>query len=129
MDSDAGDESENSGRAQPWRGVPLELTRAWDEVFRRSREATDLSAPCPVCRAYTLHRWFQVGHPEEIVLEGQRFRARGGLWEWCSSCRSYEHASAFVPEWWASDLDVDETKLTAEPGAIEAALRARERLG
>lgn len=81
----------------------------------------NLSLPCPVCEAVTLHRWYQVGEPIEKIARGQRFVAKGGLWEWCSTCRTYSHASALVPDWWSSCLDVNEENLTAEPEAIEQA--------
>ena len=110
-----------------WYGVPLDHVQAWMEVFQASREGLDLSASCPVCGVPALHRWYQVGRPEEIVSGGERFVARGGLWEWCSNCRSSEHYSAFVPEWWSCDLAVDERNLTAEPEAIEQARLERER--
>jgi hypothetical protein len=102
-----------------WYGVPLNLIEAWNEVFQKSRETLNLSSPCPVCGATTLHRWYQIGRPIDKIVEGQRYVARGGLWEWCSTCRAYEHAQALVPEWWSSSLEVNEADLTAEPEAIE----------
>ena len=107
-----------------WKGVPLESLQAWDEVFNSTQETLNLSSPCPVCGMRTLHRWYQIHIPEERIVQGKHFIARGGLWQWCSSCRSYLHASAFVPDWWKSDLRVDETKLTSEPEMLEQALQA-----
>jgi hypothetical protein len=110
-----------------WRGVPLDRIAEWQAIFQPSREILDLSAPCPICGVGALHRWYQVIKPEERVIGGMRVVGRGGLWEWCSGCRCFEHYSCFVPEWWSCDLKVDEGSLTALPTAIEAAIRERER--
>jgi hypothetical protein len=109
--------------AATWRDVPLEKTAAWDEVFQESQEGVSLSAPCPVCGRAMLHRYFMVGRPMLATMEGRRFRATGACWEWCSGCHSYMHSTALVPDWWASTLEVDESALTAEPGALESAVR------
>lgn len=108
-----------------WHGVPLDRDAEWKAVFQSSREILNLSAPCPICRVMTLHRWYQIHQPEERVIDGLRFIGRGGLWEWCSACRSFQHYSCYVPEWWSCDLEIDEKKLTALPTAIEEAIRKR----
>lgn len=92
-----------------WSGVPEQLYAQWRDAFRVRSHGVDLDIPCPSCGASTLHRYFQ------------RSGARGALWEWCSSCRVYEHFSAVVPEWWSSDLDLTGLTLTAEPEALEMA--------
>jgi hypothetical protein len=37
------------------------------------------------------------------------------------------HSSALVPDWWRSDLAVDESKLTALPEVLQAAIEERSR--
>jgi hypothetical protein len=109
-----------------WQGVPAEHVDAWQAVFFASKEGEDLSARCPVCSCATLHRYYQVGEPVELTVRGQRFKARGACWEWCSTCGSYEHSSVLVPEWWQpSTLEIDEAQLTAEPSELERAVRHR----
>jgi formylglycine-generating enzyme required for sulfatase activity len=60
------------------------------------------------------------------VVEGVEYVAEGGLWEWCSSCRSFEHWNSLVPAWWSCDLEVDEQQLTALPTALEVAIQAQK---
>ena len=106
--------------------MPLDLIADWRAAFEaawQGREGLSISVPCPVCGAMALHQWYQVGRPIERLVAGRRFVAEGGLWQWCSNCGSYEHSSALVPEWWSCDLPVDKSKLTAEPEALEQALR------
>jgi hypothetical protein len=111
--------------SRPWRDVPSEALPGWYDAFARSRGGVDVAGPCPVCGAHALHRYFSVGRPLDRVLAGERFVAEGSAWEWCSSCCSFDHSSSLVPEWWRSDLDVDERQLTALPDALEAARQRR----
>lgn len=109
-----------------WRGVPLEFVPQWRRVFQATQEILDLTAPCPLCGSHSLHRWYDLYRTHERVFEGKRFVGDGGLWECCSACRCYEHYSAAIPEWWSCDLEVDLTRVTHEPTAIEDARQARE---
>ncbi|MCP3099194.1 hypothetical protein LZ198_09965 [Myxococcus sp. K15C18031901] len=106
-----------------WQGVPPEHIARWNEVFSRAAPTLRLSEACPVCGERALRRYFLEGRPIDRTLDGVRYRSRGASWEWCGSCRAYEHASALVPEAWTCDLDVDTSALTAEPEALEVALR------
>lgn len=105
----------------PWRGVPVDKATEWDNIFYLSREGLSLSAPCPVCNKQELHRYYQAVERKTCQIGEQIFIANGACWQWCSNCRSYVHLSALVPSWWSCDLVVDESKLTAEPEAIEEA--------
>ena len=115
----------NTHKHMVWRGVPLSKLDAWTQVFNASREGINLSAPCPVCGARALHRYYQIGRPINRTIGEHRFIAEGASWEWCSICRSYEHGRALVPDWWLPTLVVDEAKLTAEPEILEEALHNR----
>lgn len=108
-----------------WSSVPSNYDAKWNRIFHESQDILTLSTPCPICGVASLHRWYQVGQPKLQTVGGNTFVATGGLWEWCSSCHSYEHFSALVPDWWSCDLKVDETKLTIEPTAIENAMQAQ----
>lgn len=114
-----------------WRSVPDAARDAWSQAFAVPGGAAvgsvgvDVAMPCPVCGEARLHRYYQRGVPLAAGV-GAAFVARGALWEWCSACRCYEHASALVPAWWRCDLAVDEGELTALPDVLEAALRGRD---
>lgn len=116
-----------SQKHSSWKSVPNEKISEWDKIFYSSQESLDISAPCPVCSAHTLHRYYQIGRPISLLIDGQHFVARGGCWQWCSTCRSYLHSSCFVPEWWSCDLVIDSSKLTAEPTALEKAYKEQRR--
>ena len=72
------------------------------------------------------HSWGVISSRPLTVSGGITFVARGGGWEWCSACRSFEHFSGLVPDWWSSDLDVDESKLTALPDVLERAVQREQ---
>jgi hypothetical protein len=42
----------------------------------------------------------------------------GGFWIWCHICRSYEHASVAVPEWW-QEVAVQGDQLAHDPGWLD----------
>lgn len=114
----------NESPAHNWQGVPTRYSARWQEIFQSSQEIMNLAAACPVCGHSSLHRWYQVGKSLDRVISGMRFVASGALWEWCSTCRCYEHSSCMVPEWWSCALEVNLSSLTAEPTAIEDALQS-----
>jgi hypothetical protein len=109
-----------------WEGVPPEHQAAWLKIFLSSHELLHLSAPCPVCSVESLCHWYQIGKPIDRVIEGARFTASGGLWEWCRNCHSYQHYSCLVPDWWSCDLSVDIKQLTTLLTAIEEAIAERD---
>jgi hypothetical protein len=111
----------------PWHEVPEENLQSWNSIFSRSQELVNLSANCPICSSNTLHRWYEIGQPLDTVkvIEGIRYSYSGSLWEWCSTCGAFFHASAYVPEWWnpPSDIQIDKDNLRVIPWAIEEALK------
>lgn len=110
-----------------WQDIPEEHWKKWREIFGASQESLNLSDPCPICGNKQLHRYYQIGRKKNMILGGNHFIAQGALWEWCSGCRSFLHASAAVPEWWSPpELDIDKSKLTALPEALEQAIRNRQ---
>jgi hypothetical protein len=111
---------------KPWAEVPDDKRGEWNTIFRATKAWKDVPDPCPVCGIPALHQWFLAWHPEDVVVDGQRFVARGSKWEWCSNCHSYDHYTALVPDWWASDLAVEISHLKHSPEALEEALRKSE---
>jgi hypothetical protein len=56
------------------------------------------------------------------VFRGARFKGHGRLWEWCSTCRTFEHfRDGFVPEWWVEPYSVERQLLRYDPEPIESA--------
>ncbi len=114
-------------RERRWRSIPSSKMAAWREVFANSPGGANVDGHCPLCNARHLHRYYQVGRKLEQVSGGQRFVAQGACWEWCSNCNTFEHYTALVPDWWESDLVVDEAKLTMFPDALDSAAREKHR--
>jgi hypothetical protein len=110
----------------PWHEVPDQKTQAWNAIFGSSQESINLSASCPICTSKTLHRWYEIGQRLDTVklIEGIRYVSDGSLWEWCSTCGGFFHASAYVPEWWnpPSNIQINKDNLRVIPWAIEEAL-------
>lgn len=111
----------------PWHDVPPEYEREWVQIFYTSLEGLDLASPCPVCGACTLHRWYWPGERVDKLIDGRHYVARGSEWEWCSTCYSYVHYSAYVPAWWSCDMEIDPSVLGHAPEAIERARQEQAR--
>jgi hypothetical protein len=111
-----------------WKEVPSSRLEEWESVFQSSRESLSLSHSCPICSAETLHRWYAPGQPIDILQNGIRYIARGALWEWCSTCGSYVHYSAKVPDFWnpPSNFQIDKNELGVVPWAVEHARQKME---
>ena len=107
-----------------WREVPNEFWEQWNNILKLSKsnkDNLDISFSCPVCQTKNLHKWYLAGIPINKIFDGVKYIARGNLWVWCSNCGCCQHYSASVPEWWKNDLEVDLSKLTVSPEAIEEA--------
>jgi hypothetical protein len=104
-----------------WRDVPDVIVPAWRGIFVQSTSGLDLDDPCPVCGAYDLHRWFYLENGEPGQSTQRNWQGPGSQWQWCSNCRSYEHSSGLVPDWWRTELVVDPHLLRHDPGPIEEA--------
>jgi hypothetical protein len=113
-----------------WHGVPLEKVEQWRAIFNNAREGMSLAEQCPVCGARSLKQYYHLVHKEPKVLRSNEFRGRGSCWEWCSSCRSYEHMDGLVPVWWHEEpLDVDHFKLTPIPDMLDEAILRKSQRG
>ena len=105
--------------------MPEAVRERWSEIFEQSRDGLDVKGACPACLREDLHRWFDASDLEPDQSFGDEFAGRGGQWQWCAGCRSYEHMSGLVPTWWlgsdGSGLHVDPEELMHDPDAIERA--------
>ena len=89
-------------------------------MFNADLSVADLAESCPVCSFRTLHRWYLLEREEPAVFRGVHFRGRGRLWEWCSTCHTFEHyPDGFVPDWWVAPFVVREENLSYDPDPIE----------
>jgi hypothetical protein len=102
-----------------WQDVPIDLVRTWRGLFDASAEGLDLAADCPVCRSRSLHRWFNLAKAEALIHAGRAWQGSGSQWQWCSTCRSYEHSRSLIPDWWIAPFDIDLAVLAHNPAAIE----------
>ena len=59
---------------------------------------------CPVCGE-------KAGH---IFMHRYNER-RGGIWIWCSACRSFSHMSGILPDWWENMHGIEKSRLEAVP--------------
>jgi hypothetical protein len=104
-----------------WKNVPDEHLRLWRSIFASSREGVDLSEACPVCGRRTLHRWYYLDRPRPPSDAAGAWLGSGSEWQWCRSCRSYEHYTVLVPDWWVAPFVVDLADLYEDPGSVEEA--------
>ena len=105
-----------------WHGVAEEKQIEWQQIFAASTEGLRLSAACPLCGQRGLRRYF--GGARETTIAKPGFVGKGGSWEWCSSCGSFEHASCLVPAWWQPISGINESNLSALPEELEVQLKA-----
>ncbi|WP_157978441.1 MULTISPECIES: hypothetical protein [Nocardia] len=105
-----------------WRENGDETYTQWRRRFNASWNSAEVPGSCPVCGSATLHRWYVQEDSDATVLHGVLYKGRGRLWEWCSTCRTFEHLmDGFVPAWWVDPYPVAPESLRYDPGPIEAA--------
>ena len=63
---------------------------------------------CPRCSKTSTH-FYMHRHDEK----------HGGIWIWCSSCKSFIHMDGTIPEWWKNCEAVDIKKLYAVPDYLD----------
>jgi len=106
-----------------WKGVSRNYADAWREAFDVPSESYIVPGYCPVCGGTSLRRYYYLGRAEAHVVRGVLYAGPGSSWEWCSSCRSYEHAQALVPAYWSgAALDLDHSLLTPVPDVLDQAV-------
>ena len=103
-----------------WHEPDSDVHSIWRRVFNRDWEGADLSESCPVCNQRTLHRWYHQEDNDARTFRGVEFSGRGRLWEWCSTCRTFEYyPDGFVPTWWEPSHEVDASELGHNPDFLE----------
>lgn len=105
-----------------WKSIPKEYIEEWKFIFDMNREGANLSNSCPICNSKSLHRYYHKNNTGNEIL----YNDRGAEWQWCSSCRHYEHLEGVVPNWWSHDLHIDGNKLSHVPEIIDRAYKDPE---
>jgi len=109
--------------AGDWRAVPVDQEQAWRDAFAAYPYTAALPAPCPLCGAHKLRQYYGRPKDDPRVLLGVKYKGLGALWEWCLSCKTYEHYSCLVPEAWVRPpLTIPEYYLKACPEELAYAL-------
>jgi hypothetical protein len=107
-----------------WKNVPEEYEDVWVKIFSTTNEGVNLSSPCPICGQTTLHHYYQqIGPKKDFILHDRKYIGKGDLWEWCSSCHTFERYYAAVPDWWDFSLPIDNSQVMSYPDALEEAIR------
>jgi len=84
-----------------WKSVPEEYSDEWGRLFELDMEGADLSDNCLICDKKTLHRFFQIGESINGTTDSIRYVAKGGEWQWCSTCFHYMYICYdYVPLDW-----------------------------
>lgn len=102
----------------PWRSVPEDQQLAWGRAFAAPAPGVGVAGSCPICGEGTLRRYLRLYES-----------GRGGGWEWCGTCFSYDHFQAVVPDWWDGSLLLDAVPMSVlahSPEFLERALRLAE---
>lgn len=103
-----------------WKGVPIDKIRDWQVSFSAQSKGFVVPGPCPVCDQNSLRWHYHLDRTESREIYGIRYKGKGSVWEWCSSCGTYSHSQAYVPETWSDlQLDVDHSQLTPVPDVID----------
>jgi hypothetical protein len=93
-----------------WHDPPDAVEETWRAAEDRIVNG-HLPPSCPADDGGTLRYFFIRHDPPEPV---------GGLWVWCSICRSFAHYRARVPGWWVDvpEVPLDE-RLEHNPGWLD----------
>lgn len=77
-----------------------EMLQLYEEFLQGS---PSFPVTCPVCSK-------KGGH---VYLDRDENSERGGMWCWCSECKSFIHAESYIPKWWFNPTFIEESELCA----------------
>lgn len=80
----------------------------YNDIIRE--EITDFPYICPVCSEKSAHIYFYRFNDADN---------KGGLWIWCSKCKSYIHSFGKVPDWWHNCDKIELDCLAHTPDYLE----------
>lgn len=108
-----------------WHEVTEANRKQWQNAFAVEPISTmKLAVPCPICGGQLL-RYYHLAHVQHYQTPTGQYCGRGSLWEWCTDCRSFVHATALVPIGWR-DPQLIIGPITIYPGPIDDAVRAKQ---
>lgn len=83
-----------------------------EQVFDRimDKKGGDVPLICPVCGRKQVHFYFHKWNEKSD---------KGGMWIWCSGCKSFSHGTVQVPEWWENCNEISLNKLNSLPDYLE----------
>ena len=85
-----------------------------DKLFNRALlDASAFPVTCPCCGSVSGH-----------IYMNKHKEFRGGIWTWCSNCKSCSHMSGWIPIWWENAPFIDENELCGIPDYLDS--RSRE---
>lgn len=109
-----------------WHEVTEANRCRWQDAFGGEPASTvELKVPCPICGGQ-LMRYYQLAHVQHYLTSAGEYCGRGSLWEWCSDCRSFVHATALVPISWKDPQLAIVGPIRIDPGPIDDAVRAKK---
>lgn len=82
----------------------------YEKIYKNFDKINHFPTECPVCSRKSLHIYMHIY--DDLTK-------RGGLWIWCSQCRTYLHGSIYVRKGWENSTIVDKNKLTAYPDYLD----------
>ncbi len=84
-----------------------------DEIDRIVDQALFSGTPfpivCPCCGSTSCH-----------VYMHKHKEYHGGIWAWCSECKSSAHMSAWIPIWWKNAPFIDEKRLCGSTDYLDS---------
>lgn len=89
-----------------WKDADIKIQELLSELEKGERSPM----VCPVCEKREAHVYMHI-HNDKTRM--------GGLWIWCSDCRSFLHGSVCVPGYWKNCPVIQPEKLTALPEYLE----------
>ena len=81
-----------------------------EKIYEDFYDIKNFPAECPVCGRKAAHLYAHIYDAKT---------RKGGLWVWCSDCKSFSHGSIKVPDFWKNCPIIELEKLCAVPIYLE----------
>ncbi len=110
---------DNMESRQTWQDVPMEHYRAWMQVFNPHPHQHLLTEACPICGSQTLVQYYHLAGLNKRADCPPDILGSGSLWQWCFTCRHYQHYSALISRQWVQPFAIPNEAITVDPDGIE----------
>lgn len=91
-----------------WNDSDNRIMKLYDGITEKKADYPEI---CPVCGKKSGHVY--------LHIHDMRNSTKGGIWLWCSECRSFAHMSGRAPVWWSNPDFIDFNLLVAEPEYLD----------